>query len=65
MNNPFNSFRKVLIFLALILLGGILGYRYIENLSWLDALYGYSDGQYVGFNEVKPLSIKGFGLRLP
>ena len=60
MNNPFNSFRKVLIFLALILLGGILGYRYIENLSWLDALYMVIQTvSTVGFNEVKPLSIKG------
>ena len=60
MNNPFHSLRKVLIVFALILLGGTLGYRYIENLPWLDAVYMVIQTvSTVGFNEVKPLSTEG------
>ena len=60
MNNLFLSLRKVLIVFALILLGVTLGYRYIENLPWLDAVYMVIQTvSTVGFNEVKPLSTEG------
>ncbi len=34
-----SKFRRAILFLIAVLLIGVLGYRYIANYNWVDALY--------------------------
>lgn len=65
MNNPFHSLRKVLIIFTLILFGGTLGYKVIEDMSWLEAFYMVIiTVTTVGFHEVKPLHPDGIAFTI-
>lgn len=61
MNNPLiNLFRSkiytALLLLVLVLFVGVLGYRYVSNYSWIDAVYmTVITITTVGFGEVHPL----------
>lgn len=60
MKNPLNSLRTVLATFAIILMGGTIGFRYIEGWSWLKSFYMVVQTvSTVGFNEIEPLSTTG------
>lgn len=49
-----------LLLMIVVLFFGILGYRYIEDYSWMDALYmTIITVTTVGFSEVRPMDIQG------
>ena len=51
-----SKFRRAILFLIAVLLIGVLGYRYIANYTWVDALYMTAiTVTTVGFGEVQPL----------
>lgn len=51
-----SKFRRAILFLIAVLLIGVLGYRYIANYNWVDALYMTAiTVTTVGFGEVQPL----------
>ena len=60
MNHPFRRILPAMIFLAVIVVLGILGYVLIEKWSLLDAVYMVITTLFtVGFQEVRPLSTAG------
>lgn len=49
-----------LLLMIIVLFFGVLGYRYIEDYSWIDALYmTIITVTTVGFSEVRPMDIEG------
>jgi len=55
----YNLYRAAFL-LFLVLLTGTLGYRYLENYNWIDALYmTWITVTTIGFGEVQPLDFKG------
>jgi len=51
-----SKFRRAILFLITVLLIGVLGYKFIANYTWVDALYMTAiTVTTVGFGEVQPL----------
>jgi voltage-gated potassium channel len=49
-----------LVLILVVLLFGVLGYRYISDYSWIDALYmTIITVTTVGFSEVRPMGSEG------
>ena len=49
-----------LLLMVVVLFFGVLGYRYIADYSWIDALYmTIITVTTVGFSEVRPMDIEG------
>ena len=56
----FVGLRGALLLLVCIVTVGVLGYRFIEGYSWLDAVYMVAITlSTVGYHEVQPLSRRG------
>jgi len=60
MDHPFRRLLPATLFLASVILVGILGYEFMEHWSFLDATYMVITTLFtVGFQEVRPLSSSG------
>lgn len=59
-DNLYHNLITIVIFLAFLIVTGVLGYRLLEGWSWLDALYmTFISFSTVGFNEIGPLGTFG------